>query len=292
MSLSPASPRSLYARTTASVRVPSFALFALILLAGAFLPHSSAAQAFTSGAALHAFADDSSSALPENPDPQIKNAPNATKSEPDPRNAEENAQVLQTKRILGLIPNFRAVSSSDKLPAQTPKEKFLTATDDSFDYSSVFIPSVLAGYGMARRSYPEFGDGADSYGKYLWHSAVDQTTENYMVEYVVPVMFHQDTRYYTLGHGKFLNRTGYALSRAVVTRHDNAREEFNISEVLGSGASAALSNVYYPARERSFSNTASAWGLDIAIDGASMFAKEFWPDINRHLFHTATVPTR
>jgi hypothetical protein len=233
-----------------------------------------------------------SSNLPDGPEPQIKNAPNATKSEPDPHTASENAQVLQTKRILGIIPNFRAVSSTDVLPAQTPKEKFLTATDDSFDYSSVFIPAALAGYGIAARSYPEFGDGADAYGKYLWHSAVDQTVENYMVGFVVPVLTHQDTRYYTLGHGGFMKRTGYALSRAVVTRSDHAREEFNASEVFGAGASAALSTTYYPSSSRTFGNVSEAWALDVGIDALSMVAKEFWPDINRRLFHTNTVPTR
>jgi hypothetical protein len=242
--------------------------------------------------ALAGAASDSSFPLPDEPEPQVKNAPNGTKSDPDPRTGSENVQVLQTKRILGVIPNFRSVSSSDVLPAQTVKEKFLTATDDSFDYSSVFIPAALAAYSMGRNTYPEFGDGPDAYGKYLWHAAVDQTTENYMVEFVVPAIARQDTRYYTLGHGGFFKRTGYALSRAVVTRSDSAREQFNVSEVLGSGSSAALSNLYYPARERNFGNTASAWGLDVAIDGASFVAKEFWPDINHRLFHTNTVPTR
>lgn len=194
-------------------------------------------------------------------------------------------RLEQTKRILGIIPNFRSVSSSDVLPPQTKREKFLTATDDSFDYSSVFIPSALAGYSMSRRAYPEFGDGADAFGKYLWHSALDQTTENYMVEFVVPVITHEDNRYYTLGHGGFIKRAGYALSRTVVTRTDAARPSFNFSEILGSGASAAMSNAYYPAQERTFGNTATTWGLDILIDGGSFFVKEFWPDINHRWQH-------
>jgi hypothetical protein len=33
-------------------------------------------------------------------------------------------------------------------------------------------------------------------------------------------------------------------------------------------------------------NTATEWGLDIGIDAASFVAKEFWPDINRKLFHS------
>jgi hypothetical protein len=232
------------------------------------------------------------SALPDDPEPQIKNAPNATHSEPDPKTASENAQVMQTKRILGIIPNFRAVSSTDVLPAQSPKEKFLTATDDSFDYSSIFIPAALAGYSLGTDAYPEFGHGAEAYGQYLWRAAVDQTIENYMVGFVVPVIARQDTRYYTLGHGSFLKRTGYALSRSVVTRSDQAREQFNVSEVFGAGASAAISTAYYPASSRTFGNVGTAWAIDVGIDAASMVAKEFWPDINRRLFHTKSVPTQ
>jgi hypothetical protein len=196
-------------------------------------------------------------------------------------------QMEQTKRILYVIPNFRAVSADTQLPPQSPKEKFLSATQDSFDYSSVFIPAALAGYGMARKSVPEFGQGAEGYGQYFWHSAVDQTIENYMVEFVVPVIARQDNRYYTLGHGGFMKRTGYALSRAVITRSDAGNEVFNVSEVLGAGASAALSTTYYPSSQQDFSSVASSWGVDVGIDALSFVAREFWPDINYHLFHGA-----
>ena len=202
---------------------------------------------------------------------------------PQPTQDDQSGQ--QTKRILGIIPNFRAVSVDTKLPPQSVKEKFVTATQDSFDYSAIFIPVMLAGYSMGTRATPEFGDGADAYGRYLWHAAVDQTDENYMVEFVVPAITHEDTRYYTLGRGGFFKRTGYALSRAVITRSDSAKEVFNFSEVVGAGAAAGISTLYYPASERSFSNTATEWGLDIAIDAASFAAREFWPDINHYLFH-------
>jgi hypothetical protein len=125
------------------------------------------------------------------------------------------------------------------------------------------------------------------YSRYLWHAAVDQTSENYMVEFIVPVISHEDTRYYTMGRGGFWKRTGYAVSRAVVTRSDSGKEVFNASEVIGSGASAGLSSLYYPTQERSFGNTGKEWGLDVGIDAVSFMAKEFWPDINHWLFHAA-----
>lgn len=211
-------------------------------------------------------------------------APGNLPDVPTPHNLSGDQRGSQTKRILDIIPNFRAVSTDERLPAQSVKEKLLTATDDSFDYSSVFVPAILAGYSMATDATPEFHQGAAGYARYFWHAAVDQTSENYMVEFVVPVMTHEDTRYYTLGRGGLLKRTGYALSRAVITRSDSGNEVFNISEVVGAGASAGLSSLYYPSRECSFANTGTEWGLDIGIDAASFMAKEFWPDIHHRLF--------
>jgi hypothetical protein len=213
----------------------------------------------------------SSSNLPATPTPQ---AP-ATTATDEPQ---------QTQRILGIIPNFRAVSTTEKLPPQSVKEKFVTATKDSFDYSAIVIPAALAGYNLGTNQTPEFGTGGAGYGRYFWHSALDQTSENYFVEFIVPALTHQDTRFYTLRDGGFWKKSGYAITRVVITRADDGHETFNTSEVLGSGMASALSNAYYPARERTFANTGRQWGLDLGIDALAFVVKEFWPDINHALF--------
>lgn len=218
------------------------------------------------------------------------NSSSADQTQPAPQAPQPQADDhtdKQTTRILGILPNFRSVSANVKLPPESVKEKFVTASEDSFDYSSIFIPLAIAGWSLHENSDPEFGSGGVAYGRYLWHAVVDQTSENFFVEAIVPSITHQDNRYYTLGHGGFLKRSSYALSRAVITRSDSGKEVFNISEVVGAGASAGLSNLYYPSAERSFSNTGSQWGLDIGIDAASFVVKEFWPDINHYLFHGA-----
>jgi hypothetical protein len=214
------------------------------------------------------------------------NAPPSPSDQSASGQPASDQSAKQTKRILGIVPNFRAVSANTKLPPQSPKEKFLTATQDSFDYSSLFIPLVLAGYGQATNQTPEFHQGAAGYARYFWHSYVDQAVENYMVEAIVPIITHQDNRYYTLGEGGFLKRSGYALSRIVITRNDAGNNTFNMSEVIGAGAAAGISNLYYPSPERTFSNTASKWGTSVGVDAASFLFKEFWPDINKALFHT------
>jgi hypothetical protein len=208
----------------------------------------------------------------------------ASQSRP-PQSAQQDSGGQQTKRILGIIPNFRAVSANTQLPPETVKDKFIGATEDSFDYSAIFFPAVIAAYNMHERTTPEFHKGAAGYARYYWHSAVDQTSENYMVEFIFPTFTREDARYYTLGHGGFLKRTGYALSRAVITRSDSGAEVFNISEVVGAGAAAGVSNLYYPAASRSVGNTMSEWAEDVGLDAGVFWFREFWPDINRHVFH-------
>jgi hypothetical protein len=191
----------------------------------------------------------------------------------------------QTKRILYIVPNFNAISAGAHLPPQTAHDKFLDATQDTFDYSNWVFIGILAGIGQAERSTPVFHQGAVGYGRYYWHAFVDQADENYFVECFMPIAFRQDTRYYTLGRGGFLHRTFYAFSRGVVTRYNSGRTEPNYSEIIGAGASAGISNLYYPDAEHTWTKTGQRWATNIGLDIMTLAFKEFWPDINRKVMH-------
>jgi hypothetical protein len=192
----------------------------------------------------------------------------------------------QTKRILGVIPNFRAVSADAKLPAQSSKEKLTTAFQDSFDYSSFIFVGAQAGISMATKATPEFHQGAEGYARYYWHTFADQADENLWVEGILPVALHQDSRYYTLGHGGLLKRAAYSFSRTIITRNDSGNETFNASEIVGAGAAAGISSLYYPSANRTWTKVGQRWLTSTVIDGGTFVFKEFWPDINSKLFHT------
>ena len=191
----------------------------------------------------------------------------------------------QPKRILWIIPNYRAVSANTYLPPQSVKEKFWLATQETFDYSNFILVGMLSGQSLGANSQPSFGDGWSGYGKYYWHSFADGALENYMVEAVAPSLTKQDPRYYTLGKGGFFKRTGYAISRLVITRTDAGHNTFNFSEIGGAGAAAATSNSYYPAVSNPWVKTYQRWGTQMALDAVFNVAKEFWPDINQRVFH-------
>lgn len=222
-----------------------------------------------------------SDALPDVPQPQSSSSATATPQAA----ATPTAGPQQTKRILFIIPNFRSVSADVKLPPTTSREKFKIFLEDSFDYSAFVEVALLAGNSDRDRSEPEFHHGAAAYARYYWHSFADNVDGNLMTEYLVPMASREDPRYYTLGHGGVLRRSVYSVSRLIVTRDNQGNATPNLAEVVGNGAAAGVSNLYYPSPERTWTKTGQRWVLQVGIDGVSNLVKEFWPDINAKLFH-------
>jgi hypothetical protein len=199
--------------------------------------------------------------------------------------APNDQEDKQSKRILWIIPNYRAVGANTYLPPLSFKEEFWLATEDTFDYSDFIFVGSLAGISMAQKSEPSFGQGGAGYGRYYWRVFVDSGIENYMTEAIVPAVTKEDPRYYTLGKGGFIKRTGYAVSRLFVTRTDSGKNTLNISELVGSGAAAGIGNAYYPAQSNPWVKTYQRWGTQVGLDGVFNVLKEFWPDINHAVFH-------
>jgi hypothetical protein len=216
-----------------------------------------------------------------NPSAPLPDAPVPTASTSNVSTDQE-----QTKRIMGMLPNFRSVSAGTIVPKETPREKFITATLDNFDYTSLFFAGVIAANSFVTKATPEFHRGAAGYARYYWHTVADQAVENYFVKLIVPAITHEDSRYYAMGKqgGGVWKRAGYSLSRVLVTRTDAGKPTFNYSEVVGSAAAVSISNFYYPTKEQTVGNGLRNWGLDITYDSVTFLFHEFWPDINNAVF--------
>ena len=103
--------------------------------------------------------------------------------------------------------------------------------------------------------------------------------------FVLPTVFHEDERYFALGHGPILKRGFYAASRVVVARDYHGRNTFNTSELLGRGIAQGISTTYYPSADRTVGDIATKYGYAILRDAATNTFREFWPDIAVHVLH-------
>jgi hypothetical protein len=194
-------------------------------------------------------------------------------------------------RLFFALPNFLALENSAHVPPMTAKQKFQVAARSSFDYVQYPWYAVLAGISQAQNSEPGYGQGAEGYAKRYGSQFADGTIENFMVNAVVPSVMHTDPRYYQLGTGGFVHRTGYALSRPLITRTDSGHNTFNYGEVGGSLAAAAISTYsYHPEADKTFSNTASVWGTQVGYDAIRIVLNEFWPDIRRKFHKSKSEP--
>jgi hypothetical protein len=232
--------------------------------------------------------------LPAFPQEQSQPAVNASKSQSGAetkkkpaRKSEQNAPEPGTSndRLFYTLPDFLTVKQA-ALPPLTARQKFAVVARGSFDYVEYFWYGALAGVSQAENSEPGFGQGAAGYGKRYGAALADGTIENFMTGAALPSLLRQDPRFYQSGQGTFWHRTGYAMSRIVVTRTDSGHEQFNFSEIIGSALSAGISTYsYHPRADRTLANTANVWGTQIGYDTLTLVVKEFWPDIRGKLRH-------
>ncbi len=193
------------------------------------------------------------------------------------------APAPQPKRILGVMPNFRAVSAGQASPPPTPKQAFIIATQNSFDYSSFIFVGVTSLMAEGSDAHKELGKGVAGFGRYYWRGLVDKTDGNYLVIFALPTVFHQDERYFAMGKGSFLKRATYSASRILITPSYSGHNSFNISELLGRGIAQGISAAYNPSASRTGGALAERYGYAIGRDALTNVFREFWPDIATHV---------
>ena len=177
--------------------------------------------------------------------------------------AQEQMNDEMKQRVLGVIPNYYVTYVQDAKPLTT-KQKFSLNTHLSFDPAYFVLTGAVAGVQQARNEFSGYGQGAQGYAKRYGATFADFTISNFLGNAVFPSLFKQDPRYFYKGTGSKKSRLMYALANSVICKGDNGEWQANYSSILGSLVAGGISNLYYPASDRSagltFENTAIGIG--------------------------------
>ncbi len=163
-------------------------------------------------------------------------------------------------------------------------DKFHLFARNTFEPINFIGSGWDAGWAHFDRDDPSFGQGASGFQKRYVAAVTDNVADDFFNTFLYPSLFHQDPRYYRMGHGSAPVRLGHALRHVFVAHSDSGGLMFNYSEWLGNASSKALSNLYHPGNERGFGSTASRAGFSIATDVGWNVFREFWPEI-AHTMH-------
>jgi Carboxypeptidase regulatory-like domain len=176
--------------------------------------------------------------------------------------ALEQVQVEEKQRIIGFIPNFY-VSYDPVFVPLTPKMKFQLALRTTVDPVTFLGVGFLAGVDMAAGSAPDYQQGAAGYAQRFGAVFTDSFTGVMIGGAVLPSLLHQDPRYFYQGTGTKKSRFLHAISLPFVAKGDNGHWQFNYSTAGGDLISGAISNLYYPEKNR---------GAGIVFRGAAIDA--------------------
>jgi len=210
--------------------------------------------------------------------------PSAQSNSQDPGSpVQQETEKSKNDRMFYVMPNYLTVNGESDVQPVSWKEKFAMASKGSFDPYEFTVVGIVAGIRQAENASPGFGQGMEGYGKRYGAAFADQVDGNIMVGAVFPTVLKIDPRYFRLGRGSFTHRFGYAISRVFVARRDSGGSMFNVPEFAGNATAIAISNVYYPDADRSFSASFDGWGVQMGLDAFGNELKEFWPDIHGYL---------
>jgi Carboxypeptidase regulatory-like domain len=179
--------------------------------------------------------------------------------------AETQLNLEEQQRVLGVLPNYYVSYDPTALPLRT-RQKFELAWRTSIDPVTWAMTGAVAGIEQANHTFKGYGQGAEGYGKRFGANYADGFDSDLIGGAILPSLFKQDPRYFYKGTGSVRSRVLYAIAAAVICRGDNGHRQFNYSGFLGGLAASGISNLYYPAGDRS--------GIEVTLENSAIGTAE------------------
>lgn len=190
--------------------------------------------------------------------------------------AEAQIKAEEKQRLLGVIPNFYVSYVPNAAPL-SPKQKFELAWKSTVDPVSFVLVGAAAGIEQADNHFSGYGQGAEGYAKRYGAGYADMVTGTFIGGAILASLLKQDPRYFYKGVGSKRSRFLYAIANSVICKGDNRRWQPNYSGIIGNLAAGGISNLYYPASDRTGAElTFANAGIATASTAVSNVFQEFF----------------
>jgi len=185
---------------------------------------------------------------------------------------------------MGVMATFNTTKNKEALPL-SPGQKFQLFFKSATDPWPFLLNGVVAGFGQADNSNPEWGQGMQGYAKRFGSGYSDYFIGNFLGNALLPSLLHEDPRYFQKGTGSVGSRIVWAAGSSVWCKRDKGGWGPSWANVVGNLIGTAIARVYYPPSDRDVKDTVMD-GLTVTAEGAAGSELiEFWPDIAARLKH-------
>jgi len=224
----------------------------------------------------------SAAELPDAPSASLMSSSRSSADVDDDTSADLNAFGWQaTPAARPVAPTYvKLIVAGQAAPKQTAKDKVLLGFRESVLPSAMAGWVISAGWSQLIDSSPNYGTDGKAFAQRLGAAAALRSSREIFSDSVLSIAFHQDPRYYQLGHGhKFVNRFVYAATRPLVGRTDGGRTIPNYAFILGTGGASALTHTYYPEINVTPGQVMQTWGTSLGGIALGYLVSEFRPDL-------------
>jgi hypothetical protein len=177
-----------------------------------------------------------------------------------------------------IYPYQRFLTSNIVVPMTWQQKGFL-ALHDVADPANLGTILGISAITVGANSHSAYGPGLKGFGKSVGVSLSQDATAQFFGAFAVPVIAHQDPRYFRMPHAPIPKRILYSLSRTLVSRSDSGNSMPNYAVFAEYPISAEIANLYVPGIHPDGPSTVARIFTGYALDPVNNLLNEFLPDV-------------
>ncbi|HWW98702.1 MAG TPA: hypothetical protein VNY74_13435 [Edaphobacter sp.] len=177
-----------------------------------------------------------------------------------------------------IYPYQRFLTSNIVVPMTWEQKGYLALHDlaDPANFGTILGISAIT---VGADSHSAYGPGMKGFGKSVGVSLLQDATAQFFGEFAIPVLTHQDPRYFRIPHAPVPKRILYAVSRSVISRSDSGRSMPNYATLFSYPIEAELANFYVPGIHPDAASTGIRILTGYGLDPVNNLLNEFLPDV-------------
>jgi len=177
-----------------------------------------------------------------------------------------------------IYPYQRFLTTNIVVPMTWQQKGYLALHDltDPANFGTILGISAIS---VATDAHSAYGPGLKGFGKTVGVSLLQDATGQFFGAFAIPVIAHQDPRYFRKPHDPLKKRIIYCISRTVIARSDYGRSMPNYATLLNYPIGAELANFYVPGIHPDAASTVTRIFTGYAFDPVNNMINEFLPDV-------------
>lgn len=177
-----------------------------------------------------------------------------------------------------IYPYQRFLTDNVVIP-MTWQQKGYLALHDLANPASIGTILGISAITIGVDSHSAYGPGLKGFGKIVGVGLLQDATAQFFADFAVPVIAHQDPRYFRMRHAPLTKRILYSVSRTIISRSDSGRSIPNYGTLLSYPISAEIDNLYVPGIHPDAPSTGKRILTGYGLDPVNNLLNEFLPDV-------------